>query len=497
MSAVSTVTGCSIGVTRGLGGALIGCGDFGGTMKHWSIRALTLGTALASIMAVPSFGMSLRDAVNLALTSNPEIGAAVQNQEAVEFELRQALGLYAPRVDIEGSVGVQRLDTPSRRAAGIADDALVPAQVALVATFDLFDGGYRDAEVERQAARIDSASFRVLERSEFIALQIARVYYQVVLQERMLGLSRENVTFHEGMLQDVGSNIESGQLTESDRLQVIERLAAARARVTEAAVALEAARIEFEMFVGSAPSKVAMPARPGAAVPRSLQAAIEAARLHSPVARIAEADIDAAAALVRQAESAFAPKVQFEARGSTGYDIGGSAGLSNDLSARLSLRWNIFDGGIREAHVQEEIRRESEAIYAQAQAYREVDEAVKTSWLQLQTQGTLASTYREQLTASSNLIDAYREQFGIGERSLLDVLDAQNTRVNVQMLQETAAFGVNFAEYRLLASTGSLLYFMNLDAPANAYTARAAYDVEIGNVSDPADRKPLNLSFVP
>src|SRR5690606_9192335 len=120
--------------------------------------------------------MSLRDAVNYALNSNPEIGQAIQSREAVEFELRQALGRYAPRVDLEASAGVQRLDNSSRRAAGISDDALLPAQIALVATFDLFDGGDRDAEVARQAARIDSASFRVLERSEFIALQIARVY---------------------------------------------------------------------------------------------------------------------------------------------------------------------------------------------------------------------------------------------------------------------------------------------------------------------------------
>lgn len=467
-------------------------------MKFSSIRALALGTALAAVLGAPVSAMSLRDAVQTALTSNPEIGAAIQNKQAVEFELRQALGAYAPKLDLEASAGVQRYDSPSRRAAGIDHDILVPAQLALVATFDLFDGGYRDAEVDRQAARIDSASFRVLERSEFIALQIARVYYQVVLQQRILALSRENVGFHEAMLQDVASSIESGQLTESDRLQVIERLADANARVTEAAVELEAARIEFELFVGAPASSVALPPRVGAALPKTLQAAMDVARVNNPVARIAEADIDAAAALVRQADSAFAPKVLFEARGSTGFDVGGSTGVTNDLSARMSLRWNLFDGGVRDAQVQEQIRRESEAIYGQAQAYREVDEAVRTSWLQLQTQGTLSATYRDQLSSSTNLMAAYREQFGIGERSLLDVLDAQNTRVNVQMLQETAAFGANFAEYRLLASTGSLLHFMGLNAPtdSNAY-AREQFDVELWNVSDSEDRKPLDLTFRP
>lgn len=460
------------------------------------LRRLALGTALAGLLATPATAMSLREAVQTALTSNPEIGQAIENREAVEFELKQALGLYAPRLDVEASAGVQRLDSPSRRAGGFADDALVPAQLALVATFDLFDGGFRDAEVQRQAARIDSASFRVLERSEFIALQIARVYYQYILQQRILDLTRQNVSFHDTMLQDVGASIQSGQSTESDRLQVIERLAAAKARVTEAAVELEAARIEFEMFVGAGPGSASLPTRPGSALPNSLQDAIAAGRINNPSARIAEADIDAASALVRQGESAFAPKVQLEGRASTGYDIGGASGATNDLSARVSLRWNIFDGGIREAQVQEEIRRESEAIYAQAQAYREIDEAVRTSWMRLQTRGALVSTYREQVAASSDLISAYREQFGVGDRSLLDVLDAQNTRMNVEILLETASFDAAFSEYRLLASTGSLLGFMGVSAPSQsgAY-ARTAFEVPVLEVSDPAERQPLDLTL--
>jgi adhesin transport system outer membrane protein len=465
-------------------------------MAFNSLRSLFLGTALSTVLMAPALAMSLQEAVQVALHSNPQIGSALENREAVEFELKQALGLYAPRVDLEASAGVQQIDSPARRAAGVAGDAFAPAQVALVATFDLFDGGYRDAEVQRQSARIDSASFRVLERSEFIALQIIRVYYQVALQSRVLQLSRENVSFHEAMLSDVATSIQSGQSTESDRLQVIERLAASRARLTEAAVELEAARIEFELLVGAGPGGVSLPKRPGAALPRNLQAAIETARISSPVAQVAAADIDAASAMVRQAESAFGPKVQFEARAATGINLGGAMGHTSDLSGRVSLRWNIFDGGIREAQVQEEIRRESEAIYAQAQAFREVDEAVRTSWMRLQSQGALLSTYREQFNAASELTSAYRDQFGIGERSLLDVLDSQNTRINVQILLETASYGVGFAEYRLLAATGSLLDFLSVSAPsqADAY-ARQAFNAPVMNVSDPSDRKPLDLSY--
>src|SRR5690606_26838093 len=114
---------------------------------------------------------------------------------------------------LEASAGIQRLDSGSRRSLGIAGDALYPAQVGVVATLDLFDGGFRDAEVALQSARVDSASYRVLERSEFIALQIVRVYYQVLLQQHIVGLARENAAFHETMASDVAAAIDSGQLT--------------------------------------------------------------------------------------------------------------------------------------------------------------------------------------------------------------------------------------------------------------------------------------------
>ncbi|MGB3338035.1 MAG: TolC family outer membrane protein [Devosia sp.] len=467
-------------------------------MNKRLIHILSLGVAAAAIVASSASAMSLRDSIQIALESNPEVGQAAESRQAIEFELRQAVGLYAPRIDLEASAGVQALSNPSRRAAGIADDMLLPAQVGLVATFDLLDGGFRDSETAHQAARVDGASFRVLERSEFIALQIARVYYQVLLQQQIVALSSDNVSFHQAMLNDVGSAIDSGQLTEADRFQAIERLAAARARLTEAGVELEAARIEFELYVGVRPSNATMPPRIGGAMPNSLEAAIGMARLANPRVLLADSDIDAAAALVDQSRSGLAPKLQLEMRAATGLDTGGTAGWNSDLSARLSLRWNLYDGGVKSAEVQESLHRESEAMLALDQTYREVEEAVRTSWLRLQTQGELSRVYQDQLNSSSDLVSSYREQLNVGDRSLLDVLDAQNTRYNVQVLQETARYSVYFAEYRLMASCGLLLQHYGLSAPsqADAY-ARAAFETPSWEDSEPEARQPLDLtSFI-
>src|SRR5687767_14759128 len=293
---------------------------------HRSIKGLLLSTvALSTLLAgaSPASALSLREAIQVALESNPEIGQAAENREAIEFELRQALGLYMPRVDVEASVGAQLLSTPARRAAGIDDEPLYPTQIGVTASYDIFDGGFRQSEANRQAARVDGASFRVLERSEFIGLQIARLYFEIVLQQRIVDLSRQNVAFHQTTLGNVIEAVSSGQLTEADRQQAEERLAAAKARVAEANEQYNAATIEFYKYVGLPFEDPKMPGRVGGDLPSSLDEAVAAGRINNPRVLLAGADIDAAAAVVEQSESGKAPKLTFEAGANTGWDVGG------------------------------------------------------------------------------------------------------------------------------------------------------------------------------
>jgi adhesin transport system outer membrane protein len=462
-----------------------------------SFRNALLGTAATLLALLPGVAsaMSLSEATRIALESNPEIGQAAENREAIEFELRQAMGLYMPRIDVEASTGVQLLSNESRRGAGIEDDPLYPNQVGITASYDLFDSGFRQSEANRQAARIDGASFRVLERSEFIALQIARLYFEIILQQRIIDLSRQNVAFHQTTLDNVISAVNSGRLTEADRQQAQERLSAAKARVAEAMEQLEAAKIEFYKYVGMPFSDGTMPPRVGKDLPETLDVAIAAGRVNNPRVLLAGADIDAAAAMVEQAKSGLGPKLTLEAGANSGWDVGGSNGATHELQGRLVFRMNIFDGGIKSAEVQEQIRRESEAQLALHQVHREVEEAVRISWDRMHRQGELAAAYREQLEASASLVDAYEEQFDIGQRSLLDVLDAANTRYNVQVLYETSQFSVRFAEYRLMAASGLLLKFLGLGAPSQAQAyARDLLGTPSHADAEPRVRKPVDLA---
>lgn len=437
-----------------------------GGVRHVFIAMFIATSAICAGNAAQA--LSLKEAVKIAIKTNPAIGQATENREAVEFELKQALGLYLPRVELEASTGVRRFNDPTRRASGIKNDALYPSDAGIIATFDILDGGFRKSEANRQAARIDSASFRVLERSELTGLEVARLYFEILLQKSIVGMARRNLAFHRKTSSDVRNAIKNGQLTNADRQQASERMAAASASVVQAQDALEIARIGFLKNVGIRFTRATLPRRIGHYLPSSQRQALSTAIRNNSRIRIADADRTAAGALVDQAKGALGPKLSLEGRAFVGHDTSSNDGYSEDLQVKLVMRWRLFDGNVRNSRVQESIRREGSTAFAQLQASRDVKEAVRISWNRIVRQNALANRYYKQLSASNDLVSSYQKQFTVGQRSLLDVLDAQNTRFNVQVLAKTAEYSSRFAEYRLMAATGSLLDYLKLATAVQA-----------------------------
>ncbi|RWQ64327.1 TolC family protein [Mesorhizobium sp.] len=427
--------------------------------------------------------LTLKEAMAVAVESNPEIGQAIENREAIEFELRQAKGLYLPSIDLEASAGARRLDNSSRRALSTEDDALYPAEAGVVISQTLYDSGARRAELNHQASRVDGASFRVLERSEFIGLSVVQDYLEYMLQASIVSEAKKNLGFHQGILGDIRQGIAGGALNEADRQQAEERLFAAKARMQEATEELEQAKIRFFKTVGKPLTNASRPGSVGGALPRSLDEALGLARENNPRVHMANSDIDAAASLVDAARAKFGPAIVAEGRARAGYDVDGDDGDASDLQARLVLRWNLYRGGIDKANEQEQIRRTSEQRLGLNQVLREIEEAVRTSWDRRFRQAELAKTLRQQAAESVKIVASYREQFKVGQRSLLDVLDAQNTRFNTATLADTASYASLFAEYRLLAATGQLLKTMNLQ-PAKQAAAYARTEFATPETAD-------------
>lgn len=439
--------------------------------------AATPAAAMQGAAVDYSGAVTLDQAIAAALETSPEINQAIMNKEAIEFEREQAQGLYLPRVDIEASAGIRRLENPTRRTLGIEDDELYPLEAGITAEQTVIDFGRRHGELMRQAARTDGAALRVAERSENTALLVSRQYLDILLQQRIVAAADDNVTFHRNLVGDLGQGVQQGSISIADQQQAQERLQAAIVRKAEAEEALVNAQIQLQTLTGLSVSGAAMPQSLRAAVTPTLGEAVAEARQNNPKVKEASADVDAAHAMVEKANGDLYPTVGVEARGRVGEDIDGFNGNTNDVQARVVLRWNIFDGGINRAKYQEMVRRSSEARFRLHELGRYAEEDVRRAWNSMSTQRKVAQELDTQSKVSDDLLLSYREQFNVGRRSLLDVLDAQNTRYNVQVRLETAKFAEQFAEYQVLAATNKLLASMNMTpaSGSDAY-ARSRFD---------------------
>ncbi|WP_337660655.1 TolC family outer membrane protein [Anderseniella sp. Alg231-50] len=416
----------------------------------------------------PGQAMSLTEAVSIAVDSNPEIGQAIANREAIEFELEQGRGLFRPRVDLEARIGGELRDSATTRLNGDDDHVFLRRDASIVARQLLFDGFESRSEVERQAARVDGASFRVFERSEFIALAVTREYLNILRLRRIVTIAARNEGYHRSLLSRIGRGASGGSISTADRDQAQERLFAARARLAESKEDLTAAEARFLKLVGRSSGRMSQPRPITRRLPPSLSAAIGHARVNNPSIKIAQADIDAADALVRKAKARFAPKLSLEGRASAGDDVSGIRGQDNDIQGNVVMSWNLLNGGIDRANVQEQVRRVDESRMKLHQISRDVEEAVRLSWNTHKQQRRRLQELRRQERTIGRLVESYSQQFGIGERSLLDVLDTQNTRFSAQSAVVTSETAVRFARYRILAATGQLLSTLGVRARPGA-----------------------------
>ena len=432
--------------------------------KHWTM--IVPGAVL--LCASPAFGVELRDAIQSAINTNPEIRQAVANRVATQEELNQGRGLWYPRISVEGSAGVRSLKNPTRRDLGIADHTLWPIEGDLIVDQLLFDSGGREAEIRRQASRTDAAAARVEERSEFVALNVSRTYIDYLLQQRLVAIAQDNVTFHEKLAADLREGVSKGSISVADQQQAEERLQAARAKVTEAREDLEAAGIAFQTLTGMPVDSVSLPPDVSQCMPANLADAEQAARDNNPRIREAVADLNTAREDIRAAQAKLGPRFNLEGRARAGHDIDGFEGRTTDLQALGVLRWDLYNGGIKEANVREQQARADEVHGRLFERTRTAEEDVRNAWSRLQNQTALATELETQSRISDDLLLSYREQFNIGRRSLLDVLDAQNTRYNVQAQAETARLAKLYAQYRVLAAENRLIECLGLQRPAAA-----------------------------
>ncbi|MFK7879675.1 TolC family outer membrane protein [Roseobacter sp.] len=425
-----------------------------------------------SVFGQQTSALSLEDSILFVLETNPEIKAAEANKQAIEFELDQARSFWAPRVELEGrSEGSYNNGTRTSDLTA-ADDGLFGYEVSARITQRLYDGKSTRSEIERQAYRIDAAAFRVLERSEFLSLEAIRVYSEVLRTQALTEKARVNLEYHREVLGRIQSAFDNGVLGIADLQQAEERLFLAEDTLIEFELTDQDARILFLETVGVTPENLNPVPDVGGRLPSSLDQTLATAWRRNPTILFFQSDIGAAEALSRQANANRYPTLDLEAKTRYGEDVSGFEGEVNEGSIGLVLRYEI-QGNRKRGQREEQIRRVSEQRARLLTQTRLVEREVRQSWANLESTQRRVKILSRQAELSRELLASYEQEFDVGARSLIDVLNTQNALFQAETnLLNTQSLEV-FVKYRLLAAAGTLLSALGITPPEDS----AAYAV--------------------
>ena len=435
------------------------------------MRSILVSVALfacASDLAVAAEAFTIHDAIQQAVQTNPGVGEATANRRATESEMRQSQGVLLPQVRLDAAKVEDKLKQRDFVPPPINNDRWVSGHEGSVVVRQLlFDGFASVNEIWRQTARVDAASHRVLERTELIALDATESYIDVVRYLQIVQVAEGNLAAHRRIQSNVTSRFQGGRSGEGDLQQTMERTAGAEAAVAEFRRALDDARARYRRSVGLEPFNLRFPARLRG-LPGSKDDSLAVALRFNPTIRAAQSDALAARYGFRATAGAFAPNVSLEGRATRSEDVPSYPGHRDELTGKVILSWDVFNGGRDVWKRNEAAERMIEQNMRYARLQREAFESLDKAWSARTITSDRIAALAKQVDAATKVVTIYGKEYEIGQRTLINLLDAENQLFGARVSLISARGVSVFADYQLLAAMGQLLEYLKTAAPPEA-----------------------------
>lgn len=452
------------------------------TTRSWFWRRHVLPALIGAVGSLAGgaaevAAITIEDSVRATLASSPRVERTRADRRAVEQELAEARAGRLPSLDarLSAGPGYSRV-SGGRRGADDGDrTSLHRLEAGLTLSQMLFDGFAVGSEVARQRARLGSAAGRVRETAELTALDAAQAHLEVLRRAELVRIAEDTVRAHEAIAERIRGLESGGRIDDSETRQTDARLAQAQGQLITAQGALGDARAAYLAVVGGPADALESPAgTPIAALPTGAEEAAAAAGDAGPTVAVARADLEAALAQGRGARAGYYPRVDLELSTIASDDTGGVDGSLVDASALVVMRYNLYRGGGDRARARSAISRSEEARAALADTRRDAEEEARVAWNALTTARGRSGSLRDEVRAQTLTRDAYASQFDLGNRNLLDLLDAENELFIARADLVSSGSSERYAGYRLLALTGRLLEALAIVPPQEATSVAPA-----------------------
>lgn len=435
---------------------------------------------MGSVMTTPVMADTIEAALVRAYQNNPQLNAQRASVRATDENVPQALSGYRPKVAVTASAGTQYTDTQTNTQTGgrLSEIGLAgvnaPRSVGATISQTLFNGGQtanrtRAAESQVSAAR---EGLRVLEQTVLFAA--ATIYMDYLRDSAIVEVQKSNTRVLEQTLKQTRDRFNVGEVTRTDVAQSEAQLAAGRTQLLTAESNLTTTRANFRRIIGNDPVALAAGSPVDRFLPTTLAAAVDRGLLENPNVTAAMYGIDVSFLQVKVNEGALFPTVTLQGSVQQSYESTVSTYRAFGASAVAQLTVPVYQGGAEYAL----IRQSKESLAQQRLNLEQVRDqtraTVAQAWGQLVAGKAQVASAQSQVTASEIALNGVREEARVGQRTTLDVLNAQQALVNARVALVTAQHDRVVASYSVLNAIGRLSPSV-LKLATNVYDASVHY----------------------
>ena len=449
------------------------------------VKDFTGAAAAVLLMAlagpVPALADTIEAALVRAYQSNPQLNAQRALVRSTDENVPQALSGYRPKVAITASAGVQYTDFNSTQG-GTATDLVrsefhgtnAPRSAGITATQTLYNGNQNANKTRVAESQVSGAreGLRVLEQT--VLFNAASIYMDYLRDAAILEVQRSNTRVLEQTLKQTQDRFNVGEVTRTDVAQSEAQLAAGRTQELAAEATLTTTRSNFRRIIGNEPQALAPGSPVDRFLPGTLPSAVELSLIENPNVTAAMFGIDVNFLTVKVNEGALLPTVTAQIAVQQSYEQVLTTYRSFGASAIAQLSIPVYQGGAEYSLI-----RQSKENLAQQRLNLETtrDQTranTVTAWGQLVAGKAQVASAQSQVTASEIALNGVREEAKAGQRTTLDVLNAQQALVNARVALVTAQHDRVVASYAVLSAVGRLSPIV-LKLPTTTYDPSVHY----------------------
>lgn len=405
---------------------------------------------------------SVRTIAQKAVLNNPEVRSRWHFFKAADHEVDVAKGGFLPRTELTLGTGREKLQSPSNIRG---DLNYTRSGYLLTLNQMLFDGFATSKEVSRLGRAKLTRYYELLEASENAAQEAAKAYLDVLRYRLLVNLAEDNYVQHRATFMQLQRRVQSGVGRRADLEQAGSRMALAEVNLSTELANLHDVSARYQRLVGEFPPQVLFsPAMAGKGMKKTAKEALEIALRRNPSLQAAISNLEAAQFEQESKRAAFSPRLDLRARTDNASNYQGVVGDRVNNVVELVMTYNLTNGGSDIARSKQFAERTYVAAEMRDKACRDVRQTLVIAFNDTERLRNQLSVIGSQAEMIEKTRDAYRDQFNLGQRSLLDLLDTENELLSARRAMVNADADLAFAYIRTYAASGTLLEFFKLKA---------------------------------